>query len=158
MSRGPATRDSWKTSEFTTLVPLVLHKAYTDQQFRLIRRGLIPQAMEDKWFIYCEDPFLYFHRSWTGQAVYKVEFAHRGAIHAVQSAWMCPTPGFEHDHGYEAQVLEFLIHNLLLREKKPFPLPKGHDGMNGLLQHSLAGSAYPEFSQTRAPWWKFWQR
>jgi hypothetical protein len=29
-------------------------------------KGLIPRAMEDKWYIYFENDCLYFHRSWTG--------------------------------------------------------------------------------------------
>lgn len=28
--------------------------------------------MEDKWFIYYEEPHLFLHRSWTGQPVYKL--------------------------------------------------------------------------------------
>jgi len=29
--------------------------------------------MEDKWFIFLEDDWLYLHRSWTGTCVYKVQ-------------------------------------------------------------------------------------
>jgi len=29
--------------------------------------------MEDKWFIYFENGWLYFHRSWTGFGIYKAQ-------------------------------------------------------------------------------------
>lgn len=37
--------------------------------------GLIPGAMEDKWFLYLEDNKFYCHQSWTGYCAYIVEFA-----------------------------------------------------------------------------------
>jgi hypothetical protein len=39
-----------------------------------MRRGVIPEQMEDKWFIYWKDGELYFHRSWTGRCIYVVKF------------------------------------------------------------------------------------
>jgi hypothetical protein len=47
---------------------------YTPEQFRKIALGLVPEEMEDKWFIYYEEPWLYLHRSWTGYCIYKVRF------------------------------------------------------------------------------------
>jgi len=32
--------------------------------------GLVPEEIEDKWFIYWEDDTLFFHRSWTGNCIY----------------------------------------------------------------------------------------
>ena len=37
-----------------------------------LKTGLVPKEMEDKWFIYYEHPRLFFHRSWTGQPVYRL--------------------------------------------------------------------------------------
>ncbi len=39
-----------------------------------LRRGHIPQEMEDKWFWYMEGDTLYAHRSWTGFCIYRVDF------------------------------------------------------------------------------------
>lgn len=44
-------------------------KGYTQ-----LSMGLIPGAMEDKWFLYLEDNKLYCHQSWTGYCAYIVEF------------------------------------------------------------------------------------
>lgn len=37
-----------------------------------MKRGFIPKEMEQKWFIYYNDEYIYFHRSWTGNLIYKV--------------------------------------------------------------------------------------
>jgi len=41
---------------------------------RKIRAGLLPQQMEDKWFIFWERDALHFHRSWTGHCIYVARF------------------------------------------------------------------------------------
>jgi hypothetical protein len=57
--------DQWSTT---------INKSYTIEEFEKIKIGLIPQQMEDKWFIYFEEPWLYLHRSWSGNCIFKVRF------------------------------------------------------------------------------------
>lgn len=42
--------------------------------FALVSQGLIPNSMDEKWFIYYEDPWLYIHRSLSGICVFKIKF------------------------------------------------------------------------------------
>jgi hypothetical protein len=49
-------------------------ESYTAGEFERIKRGVIPREMEDKWFVFYEEPWLYFHRSWTGACIYAVRF------------------------------------------------------------------------------------
>lgn len=56
----------------TRTLPLALD--YAPAQFERIRLGLIPDAMEDKWFLYFEGDTLHMHRSWTGYENYRVRF------------------------------------------------------------------------------------
>ena len=44
-----------------------------------IKNGVIPEEMEDKWFIYYEssENKLYLHRSWTGFCIYIIRFEER---------------------------------------------------------------------------------
>jgi O-acetyl-ADP-ribose deacetylase (regulator of RNase III) len=67
----PATQKDWKT------LPVPEQRARLDLEFTLtpawherLRLGLIPEQMEDKWFIYMEGDWVYFHRSWTGICVF----------------------------------------------------------------------------------------
>jgi len=46
---------------------------FTKEHIDKIIQGFIPKAMEDKWFIYSKDNWIFFHRSWTGQGIYKAE-------------------------------------------------------------------------------------
>ncbi|NOU41518.1 MAG: hypothetical protein HOO85_09650 [Methylotenera sp.] len=45
---------------------------YDPEDVVRMKRGFIPKEMEQKWFIYCTDEYIYFHRSWTGNLIYKV--------------------------------------------------------------------------------------
>jgi hypothetical protein len=46
---------------------------YNKDHVDIIRAGFIPKTKEDKWYIYSEDNWLFFHRSWNGQGIYKAE-------------------------------------------------------------------------------------
>jgi hypothetical protein len=47
---------------------------YSAVEFELIKQGTVSREMEDRWFVFYEEPWLYFHRSWTGFGVYQVRF------------------------------------------------------------------------------------
>lgn len=51
-----------------------IHRIFDSQRMELIKRGLIPFSMDDKWFIYFEENTLHFHRSWTGICIYEAIF------------------------------------------------------------------------------------
>jgi len=53
---------------------LTFKRAFTAEQMKVLRRGHVPEAMEDKWFWYMQGNKLYAHRSWTGICIYIVEF------------------------------------------------------------------------------------
>jgi hypothetical protein len=46
---------------------------FTDLNADKLMEGLVPVEMEDKWFVYFEDGWLYFHRSWTGALIYWIK-------------------------------------------------------------------------------------
>ena len=51
-----------------------LNRSFSDEEMAALRRGHIPEAMEDKWFRYMEGSTLWAHRSWTGYCVYRIDF------------------------------------------------------------------------------------
>jgi hypothetical protein len=118
-----ATKDSWKREAFTVGRPIPYQGTFSRQEFEKIREGLIPKVMEDKWFIYFEEPYLFLHRSWTGKPVYRVTLAASDNGAAVAEA-LCVSDVLEEvGPAYKAELLDFLISNLLLRKAKPFPMP-----------------------------------
>jgi len=43
--------------------------------FERLSRGLVTRGMEDKRFVFMEEATRFFHRSWTGYCIYRVELA-----------------------------------------------------------------------------------
>lgn len=147
---GRATRNSWhKLKDLPALTAtLSIERKFNDVEFRTICLGLIPDSMDDKWFIFFEEPKLYFHRSWTGQCIYEVEFAREkeSFIASKVLANRDPEQYKISDNIYDQALLLFLIENLLLGNQTPFPVIAGPDNSYpaGTLQHNIAGTGYKE--------------
>lgn len=146
--RRAAVRTDWKNEPFGATISIPYKAEYSAWEFARLSRGLIPEAMEDKWFVFYEAPCLYLHRSWTGIGVYRVTLERQASRHVVAKAdWAPASKGSGKDVAvdieHEVAMLDFLISNLLLRQAKPFPLPAGESDSGGLLQHHLSGTGYP---------------
>jgi hypothetical protein len=164
-TNGIATRASWEIldpPEIRTELDLV--ESYTHAEFEEIKRGMIPGEMEDKWFIFFEEPWLYFHRSWTGLGVYGVEFRTSDHGASVVASWVGGSAGphVEPSRDYHRAMLRFLIDALLLGKPASFPIPCDlpQELPQGLYQHHVAGSAYVEaaFPVSQASHHAWWRR
>ena len=70
-----ARRDDWKTKPMPAQhETFILDRSFSDEEMKALRRGNVPQAMEDKWFWYMEGATLWAHRSWTGYCIYQIDF------------------------------------------------------------------------------------
>ena len=78
-----------------------------------------------------------------------------------------PTQYQATDDVYDSELLHFLVSNLLLGRKIEFPVPgaSSSEAPNGIFQHHISGTAYPErpvsrkpseHAAPRKPWWKVW--
>ena len=117
--------------------------------------------MEDKWFIYYEESELFFHRSWTGQPVYRLMLATLadGGATVSEALWSKGLAVASKDGpDYQVQLLDFLVANLLLGQAKSFPLPSGlREPMPGVFQHHSSGTGFPESRpKSKKSWWRFW--
>ena len=80
----PANQDSWNILPLpTSRISLGFAATYDDSEAERMRQGFIPRQMEDKWFIYFADGWLYFYRSWTGACIFGVRFDSRG-VHVLK--------------------------------------------------------------------------
>lgn len=152
---------SWKDRRFKEGKPVPYKAVWNDEQFARVSMGLRALVMEDKWFIFYEEPHVFFHRSWTGQPVYRLTVIQAPNGYEVTQALSCinftAEPG--EDSIYQAKLIDFLVSNLLLGESKPFPLPPGvaEQPHSGVLQHAISGTGYSEQSNgPKKPWWRFW--
>ncbi len=139
------TSRQWKHHPFVDPVPLPYGATFDRAEFEKIRAGLVPGAMEDKWFIQFEEPDLGLYRSWTGKAVYRVTFERLDNAHRVVAALREASIMPDYNDAYHAELLNFLIRNLLLGEFLPFPRPSRlEEPVPGVFQHSICGRRYPE--------------
>ena len=144
-----ATRTSWEKCLPLpeARVALDFTASYSEDEFSRIRRGLIPRQMEDKWFIFYEEPWLYIHRSWTGASIYGVRFqSGASGVIAVES-WASRDPSYKSTSTeYDLAILTFLIEAMLLGRPMRFPVPGDlpPSAPPGLFQHSVIGRGYPE--------------
>jgi hypothetical protein len=144
-----AQRHFWGTHPMPAEVaPLPYHRVFNTEEYEQISLGLIPHAMEDKWFIFLEEDRLFFHRSWTGLCVYEVRLERKGGEHVVAEAFVNQHPEQykESNVEYAAAILNFLVENFLLGKRIPFPLPADLPPENpkGIYQHHISGSGYAE--------------
>jgi len=147
--RETARRDSWKALPLPAArAPLGLEEAYTAEEFELIKGGLIPEAMEDKWFAFYEDPWLYLHRSWTGACIYGLRFQPSDTGAAVVESWVSrDSDQYKSTQvDYDRAMCKFLIDALLLGRQAVFPVPGDvpASAPAGVYQHHVVGRAYPE--------------
>jgi hypothetical protein len=152
-----ASPTSWQREPFKAGVPLPYKAAFNHEQFARLREGLIPQQMENKWFIYYEEPHLFLHRSWTGAPVYRLTLGIvPGGAKVTEALWskvMADAANFAHGAKYQARLLDFLLSNLLLGQSKLFPVPFNlRAAKYAIYQHVVSGTGYP----SKKAWWRIW--
>ncbi|MBS0472742.1 MAG: hypothetical protein JSR60_16845 [Proteobacteria bacterium] len=150
---------SWKHEEFISGTPLAYARSFTPDEFARLADGFIPKQMEDKWFIYFVEPYLFLHRSWNGLPIYRVRLENTGDLVVVTEALWEDRAAGHSTHEYHAALLDFLIATILLGERKPFPVDPGFPAEKvQILQHAISGTGYPSKYLSRGAWWKFWKR
>lgn len=122
-------REDWQTEPLPRKrTSIALGRTYSPSEFEIIRLGLMPEAMEDKWFIYWDDGALHFHRSWTGFCIYRVHFVQADLDWTLTSADVNGDPEQYRNPNDEedAALVPFLIDVLLLH--KPIEQPDTEPG------------------------------
>ena len=88
-----ATCSDWKIKPMSGLkIQLQVEEIFTREEYKYLSWGLIPRSMDDKWFIYLEDNWLYFHRSWTGYCIFQVRLEIFEDGHQIAEAWVNDDP------------------------------------------------------------------
>lgn len=139
-----AKQTDWKTevlpSKRTTIA---LNRRFSSIDIRKIRAGLVPQQMEDKWFVFWERDALYFHRSWTGHCLYVVRFVKDGDSCVMIEADVNRDPKQykETSDERDAEMISYLIDVLLLRQYAVFPSNDPSLDRRVIMEWGLVGRA-----------------
>ncbi len=120
-----------------------LNRPFSPQEMKHIRRGLVPEQMEDKWFIYWKDDTLFFHRSWTGFSIYVVRFAVEGDSCRMIEADVNRDPEQykETSDERDAKMISYLVDVLLLHREAVFPSNEPSSEKRALMNWSQVGRA-----------------
>ena len=76
-----ATKDTWNVEpmpEKRVVIPL--DETIPSGAMRVVKYGHIPDAMEDHWFMYCDESTIRYYRSWTGFCIYVARYVDNGII------------------------------------------------------------------------------
>ena len=138
----------WKTKPMPgETEQMQFHRIYTQEEFQRLSTGLIPGAMEDKWFIYCENHQLNIHRSWTGYHIYSVTFQPNEDGTCAVSRAIVNRNKEEYnysDNNYDVSFLHYLIDRLLLGKDVALPIPSDISGeSSAVYKHAMVGYAMP---------------
>ncbi len=140
-----ATRESWETKPLPQARARIAYaRSFEAAELARVARGVVPEEMEDKWFVFYEAPWLWFHRSWTGVAIYGVRLRAEGEGSVVEEAWVNRDPAQyrETDDAHDVALLSFLVERLLLGRDVPFPIRADVPAEKAsLLMHHVVGHA-----------------
>lgn len=77
----------WRTEPFPLQrCTIALDRTFLPEEMEIIYKGVIPEEMEDRWFVYWQDSCLFFHRSWTGYCVFIVHFVEENGCYRMVEA------------------------------------------------------------------------
>ena len=134
----------WKTEVLPSKRSTIrLDRTFSPEEMKRICRGLVPQQMEDKWFIYWKDDALFFHRSWTGVCIYVVRFASDvGGCRMIEAdVNRDPEQYKETSDKIDAEMIAYLVDVLLLHQESTFPSDEPSSKKQVLMNWSQVGRA-----------------
>jgi len=80
-----ATADSWKIEPMPTEGCSDIEMEFTlkSPEMAILRQGHIPEAQEDHWFMYCDDEYIRYYRSWTGMCAFEAHYTYTGREYKI---------------------------------------------------------------------------
>lgn len=138
-----AKREDWQNYPMPDKrLVIAFEKSISSEEMIEVRKGLVPLEMEDKWFCFCEENSVFFHRSWTGHCVYEIKFEKNDEGYRLFELVI----NNEEEQGvldvhFEKKLVEFLIDRLLLNKKVKFPSLDDSlsNEQSSMITHSLIG-------------------
>lgn len=142
--RKSAKKADWQTKKLPSKhTSIALDRRFAPHEIQHLKAGLIPEEMEDKWFIYWQDDTLFFHRSWTGFCLYVVHFAKDGEWYRMCKAEVNRNPKqyTETSDAKDASLISYLIDVLLLHKKAEFPANAADSAETAVAEWGQVGRA-----------------
>ncbi|MBK8903285.1 MAG: hypothetical protein IPM53_19030 [Anaerolineaceae bacterium] len=127
MGKERATASSWPNKPMPELrKELLLDGRYTREEFVTIGQGLVPQSPADKWFIYLDGQWLYFHRSASGSCIFQLQITPADEGYTADRLLVNQDPSQYRSLSdeYDVALVSYLVDAILLGRFAPFPQPE----------------------------------
>lgn len=110
-----AERSSWKTEPSPVRrKKLSIDEQFSSEQYKRMKQGLIPSDMDDRWFVFFEDGWLNFYRSWTGHHICALQLGETPSGARVLDGWISRekdeygSEDIEHDREMILRIIQSL--------------------------------------------------
>lgn len=68
------TRDDCRIFDMpVTYETSLLYKELNAAEYQALLMGFLPRDMDDRWFMYANEGYVYLHRSWTGHCIFRLK-------------------------------------------------------------------------------------
>ena len=72
--RKMITRDDCRIFDMpVTYETSLLYKELNAAEYQALLMGFLPRDMDDRWFMYANEGYVYLHRSWTGHCIFRLK-------------------------------------------------------------------------------------
>lgn len=85
--------------------PYCTHLTLTPEHFAKLQMGFIPENMDDRWFVYFDNDWVYLHRSWTGYETFRAKIQTENDRYTIREFWAETEPK-KFNVGNENQIIE----------------------------------------------------
>lgn len=67
-------KNDWRTFDMPELCEVAtMNRALSKEEYQLLVCGFKPRDMDDRWFLYVQNDWVFLHRSWTGHCIFKLK-------------------------------------------------------------------------------------
>ena len=84
-----------------------LDRKVSKREYRSLIKGFKPHDMDERWFMYVEEDWIYLHRSWTGYCVFKAKIDTQSDGYMLTMLYINRDPDQYKSTNIEADINEF---------------------------------------------------
>jgi len=84
-----------------------LDRKVSEREYRSLIDGFRPQEMDERWFMYVEEDWIYLHRSWTGFCIFKAKLEIQMDGYTITMLCINRNPDQYKSTNIEADINEF---------------------------------------------------
>ena len=108
-----ATKDSWGYYPMKNPKKIPINLIFNEEQYKKIKIGFIPSMMEEKWFVFFEDGWVHWVRSWTGAEWVKAEIKKENDKYIMSEFFLEAGVSEENDIKKDAEIFESFMNVLI---------------------------------------------